>query len=73
MRTHQTNVSSLVVGLIFLGLAAAWLLREWDVIPDGGVQWILPVLLVGAGLIGLFAYAARSVWPRSNDDNGDLT
>jgi hypothetical protein len=73
MKTHQTNVSSLVVGLIFLGLSGAWLLREWDVIPDDATEWILPVLLVGAGLIGLVAYAARSVWPGRDDGNGETT
>ena len=32
MKTHPLNVSYLVVGLIFLGLAGSWALRESGVI-----------------------------------------
>ena len=32
MKTHPLNVGYLVVGLVFLGIAGSWLLRETGVI-----------------------------------------
>jgi hypothetical protein len=59
MKTHPLNVSYLVVGLVFLGIAGSWALRESGVIDFGGVRWVLPLILVAAGLIGLVAFAAK--------------
>jgi hypothetical protein len=70
MRTHPLNVSYLVVGLIFLGLAGSWALRETGVIDLGEVRWLLPLTLVAAGTIGLVAFAAKGLGGRrpSEDD-----
>jgi hypothetical protein len=57
MKTHPLNVSYLVVGLVFLGLAGSWALREAGVIDLGEVRWLLPLTLVVAGVVGLVAVA----------------
>jgi hypothetical protein len=54
----------MVVGIVFLGLAGAWLLREADVIDPDGFQWFLPVVLLGAGLAGLLAGLANGAFAR---------
>ena len=77
MKTHPLNVSYLVVGLIFLGLAGSWALRESGVIEFGEVRWLLPLTLVVAGAIGLVAFAAKGLSGRDNTDTdtdteGDL-
>lgn len=59
MKTHPLNVSYLVVGLAFLGIAASWALREAGVIDS--VDWLLPLTLVVAGGIGLVAFLAKSL------------
>jgi hypothetical protein len=59
MKTHPLNVSYLVVGLVFLGLAGSWALREAGVIDLGEVRWLLPLTLVVAGVVGLVAAAAK--------------
>ena len=51
-RTHPLNVSYLVVGLVFLGLAGSWALREAGVVDLGEVRWLFPVTLVAAGCGG---------------------
>lgn len=61
MRTHPLNVSYLVVGLVFMGLAGSWVLREAGVIDLGEVRWLLPLTLVVAGAIGLIAVAAKGL------------
>jgi len=61
MKTHSLNVSYLVVGLVFLGVAGSWALRESGVIDVREVQWLLPLTLVMAGAIGLVAFAAKGI------------
>lgn len=73
LKTHPLNVSSLVVGLIFLGLAGSWALRETGVIEYSDAAWLLPVLLVIAGAAGLVAAVVRNLRTskRNNDYNND--
>ena len=60
-RTHPLNVSYLVVGLVFLGLAASWALREAGVIDLAEARWLFPTTLVVAGLVGLAAMTAKGL------------
>lgn len=60
MKTHPLNVSYLVVGLAFLGIAGSWALHQAGVIGSAEVEWLLPLSLVVAGGIGLIAFMARS-------------
>ncbi|QNN51497.1 hypothetical protein [Nocardioides mesophilus] len=63
MKTHPLNVSYLVVGLAFLGIAGSWALHAAaaDIIDAGDVGWLVPLSLVVAGVIGLVAFAAKGV------------
>ncbi|HET7327246.1 MAG TPA: hypothetical protein VFJ14_08155 [Nocardioidaceae bacterium] len=75
MHTHPINISSLVVGLVFLGLAGSWALREAGLVDAKATGWILPLLLVTAGAVGVAAAVvknARAAKPQDNDDNGGL-
>lgn len=68
MRTHALNVTYLVIGLIFLGIAGSWALRESGVVDFGEIQWLLPLTLVVAGVIGLVAFAAKGLSRRGKAD-----
>jgi hypothetical protein len=72
-RTHPLNVSYLVVGLVFLGLAASWALREAGVVDLAEVQWLFPLTLVIAGAIGLVAMAAKGLSRRDSASGYDDT
>jgi hypothetical protein len=69
IKTHPLNVSYLVVGLIFLGLAGSWALGESGVIEFGEVRWLLPLTLVVAGAIGLVAFAVKGISGRGKTEN----
>jgi hypothetical protein len=74
MKTHPMNVSALVVGLVFLGLAGSWGLREAGAIDYGDAAWLLPVLLVTAGTIGFVAAVTKSSRADKRDnDHYDTT
>ena len=64
------NVSYLVVGLIFLGIAGSWALHASGVVDTADVQWLIPLVLVGAGLIGLVAFTAKGL-ARGRDERID--
>ena len=57
---HPLSAGYLVAGLVFLGIATTWALRAADVIDDDGSRWVLPVVLIVAGLAGLAASVTRS-------------
>jgi hypothetical protein len=57
--THPLHVGYLVVGLVFLGIAGSWALRTADLVDARGIGWLLPLMLVTAGAIGLVASTAK--------------
>ena len=59
--THPLNVSYLVVGLVFLGIAGSWALRTAGIVDNRDVGWLLPAVLVAAGVVGLVAFAAKGL------------
>lgn len=54
---HRPSVLHLVVGLVFLGLAALWALSASGAVGSDDT-WLLPGLLVVAGAAGLVAALA---------------
>ena len=59
MRRHDLDWASLVAGLVFLGVAAGYLLAATiDVTITPG--WLLPVTLIGLGVAGLAASLTRA-------------
>ena len=72
---HSLNVSHLVVGLVLLGISGLWTADHagWT---DGN-NYVLPVVLVAAGVIGLVAFALRGLFGRTdttrNTDNQETT
>ena len=70
MKTHPLNVSYLVVGLVFLGVAGSWGLHQIGAVDLPGIRWLLPLTLVVAGAIGLAAFAFRGL--TQHDDQDDL-
>jgi hypothetical protein len=71
MKTHPLNVSYLVMGLIFLGLAGSWALREAGVVDLDSVRWLFPMTLVVAGVVGLVAAAAKGLTGRDRNGAAD--
>jgi hypothetical protein len=59
MKRHDTDVASLVFGLLFLGVSAMWPLVHFDVLGLPGLEIAAPVLLVSVGLAGLVASLGR--------------
>lgn len=70
-RTHPLNAGYLVVGLVFLGLAGSWALRQANVIDLAEVRWLLPLTLVAAGLVGIVAMTVKGLSRRSTDGDHD--
>ncbi len=64
--THPLNVSYLVLGLVFLGMAGSWVLKEAGVVDLSGVRWLFPATLVVAGLVGVAAMAAKGLRRRED-------
>lgn len=65
--THPLDVTYLVVGLVLLGIAGAWALRTADVVDSDQLGWLIPLVLVGAGAVGLVAFTAKGVSRRRQD------
>jgi len=63
---HPVNVTHLVVGLVFLGIAGSWALRSAGLIGHVDARWALPLILLSAGLVGLGATVAKGLVRRSS-------
>jgi hypothetical protein len=57
---HPLEIGPLVFGLIFLGIVTAWGLFELDVVTGADTAWILPIVLIAAGALGVALAATRS-------------
>lgn len=53
MQRHDVDAVSLTFGLIFLGIANAWLMVETGAAGITGLRWFFPLLLLGAGAAGV--------------------
>lgn len=63
-------IAYLVIGLLFVALSTSWLLTETGVL-DTDDRWVVPVVLLGAGLIGLIASLAKNLGRRSPSTPGE--
>ena len=59
MAKHDTDVTSLVFGLLFLGLAGLWALVQYDVLTLPTASLVAPIVLVAAGVAGLLLTVRR--------------
>ncbi len=58
MQRHELDLTSLVAGLVLIGVAAAYLVGHLtDVRVDG--SWVAPLALIGLGLAGLAGGVSR--------------
>ena len=69
MKVHETDVTSLVFGLVFLSTALVWALVQWGVITVSMLPIAVPVVLVVVGVIGVVASVARV---RAREDQAEL-
>lgn len=66
MRRHEFDLTSLVAGLVFVGIATAYLIGAYTSVRiDAG--WVLPLGLVGLGLAGL-AGSLRAASQKAPED-----
>lgn len=59
MAKHDTDVTSLVFGLLFLGLAGVWALVRYELLTVPAASVVVPIVLVVAGAAGLFLTLRR--------------
>lgn len=69
MKAHRTDTSSLVFGLLFIGVAFWWLLAQFTgfQLSLGLIGWLAAALLIVAGALGI-ATAIRSSRDRADSD-----
>lgn len=59
MNRHPADVLALVFGLVFLGAATAWAGWMHGDLSVDDVAWLIPVVLIAAGLAGVTASLRR--------------
>jgi hypothetical protein len=65
VRRHDLDLTSLVAGLVFVALAAVYLVGSLTDVHIGW-RWVLPLLLIGLGVAGL-AGSLRSSFRRPEE------
>jgi hypothetical protein len=68
VRRHDLDVTSLVFGLIFLGVAATWALVQTELVTLPDLSLLGPAVLIVAGVVGLAATLAKN--QRGQRDEG---
>jgi apolipoprotein N-acyltransferase len=59
VQAHDTDVTSLVFGLVFAGSALVWVLVQTGVLTVAVLPLAVPVLLVIVGVVGVAAALTR--------------
>ena len=66
---HPVDVTQLVAGLVFLGVATVWALWSAGLTDADTARWLLPLVLLGAGLAELGAWlTSASRWRRRDPE-----
>lgn len=60
MHLHDTDVTSLVFGLVFLGITLVWALVEVGVLTLSLLPVVVPAVLVVVGALGVAAAVRRA-------------
>ena len=69
MKRHETDVTSLVFGLVFLAAAAVWPLWRFDVLDADALPWFGATCLVIIGLFGVALSLVRGSREAQPDDD----
>ncbi|MGH3366655.1 MAG: hypothetical protein ACRDOY_05585 [Nocardioidaceae bacterium] len=56
---HPVEIGPLVFGLVFLGIVVVWALFELEVVRSADAAWIIPVVLIAAGALGVVLAATK--------------
>ena len=67
MHGHETDVTSLVAGLVLVGIALVWALVELDVLTVSMLPTAVPAVLLTVGVVGVATALARSRQDTSAD------
>lgn len=67
MHRHETDVTSLVAGLVLVGIALVWALVELDVLTVSMLPTAVPAVLLTVGVVGVATALARSRRDSSTD------
>lgn len=70
---HPLEIAPLVFGLIFLGIVVAWGLFQLDVVSGADAAWILPIVLITAGALGIVLAATKDRRTRRRYENMYVT
>jgi hypothetical protein len=62
VRRHELDLTSLIAGLVFVGVAVAYLVGTYTDTRIGA-GWLLPIALIGLGLAGLAGAVRRGLRP----------
>lgn len=60
MHRHETDVTSLVAGLVLVGIALVWALVELGVLTVSMLPTAVPAVLLTVGVVGVATALARS-------------
>jgi hypothetical protein len=70
--THPVNVTYLVIGLVFLAISGSWALRTAGAVDTRQFGWVVPLMLVAIGGVGLVASTARGIRRRDPDETDEV-
>jgi hypothetical protein len=70
---HPLEIAPLVFGLIFLGIVVAWGLFQLDLVSGGDAAWILPLVLIASGALGIVLAATKDRRTRRRYENMYVT
>jgi hypothetical protein len=61
---NKPRIDHLVYGLWFASIALLWYLADTDVVDVNGFRYLVPVLFLGAGTVGLIASLGSNLLSR---------
>ncbi len=72
MRRHAADLTSLIAGLVFVGIGTAYIIGALTEVRIE-MRWVLPLGLIGLGLAGLAGTISQARRHRVREDRDDFT
>jgi phage shock protein C len=67
----KTSTASIIAGTVLVLIGGCFLLDDLDIIPDWDIEHLWPFILIGVGIVVIFAGSKKEPWEKKDWNKAD--